>query len=210
MRYRHEHFCQEEFFSLRSSKPSAHKHHSVTGFKSGVKAARQSLWYGWKDGVTGIVKEPLAGYKRHGTWGGAGGALLGTVNVLVKPATATLSSITWLSRGTYATLRKAVKDCDTNQKRLEKRRSTSIPSSPMTGFRQEHVMSVTSVSDNEDDGDGIEITQAAPTAAADSGFHPKICQYILNEFMRIKSKKEHSNSTSAIPSEKIVLKPIHL
>lgn len=210
MRYRPKYSFQDEVFFLHSSKPNAHKRHSVTGFKSGLKAARQSLWHGWKDGVTGIVKEPLAGYKRHGTLGGAGGALLGTVNVVVKPATATLSSISWLGRGTYATLRKAVKDYDTNQKKLERKRSTSIPSSPMIGARQEHVMNVTSVSDNEDDGDDIEITQAAQTAAADSGFHPKICQYILNEFMRIKSNKERSNSTSAIPTEKILLKSTHL
>ncbi|UJR08606.1 hypothetical protein I4U23_012865 [Adineta vaga] len=182
------------------SEPSTYKPHRVTGFKSGVKVARQSLWYGWKDGVTGIVKEPFVGYKRHGILGGAGGALLGTVNVLVKPTTATLSSVTWLSRGTYATVKKAVKNCDTSKKNTENKSTASAPSSPMIGYKQQqHERDINFQSDN-DDHESIGISQVAKIAAEDSGFHPRLCQQILDEFTRIKSNQECLNPNNIASS----------
>lgn len=74
----------------------------VTGFRSGAQAAGQSLWYGFKDGVAGLVNKPRAGYHRDGLLGVAAGAAVSIPNVVLKPITGTLASLTWLSRGVYA------------------------------------------------------------------------------------------------------------
>ncbi|CAF1234226.1 unnamed protein product [Rotaria sp. Silwood1] len=158
------------------SSPKTRQRPRVTDFKSGAKAAGLSLWNGWKDGVTGIVKQPRAGYERHGVLGGAAGSLIATVNIAVKPAVGTLSSITWLSRGTYASVRKAVETYRNEGRRISSK--LFDPTSPIKYDGQ--------YQENEDE----EILAAVKIAAARSGFHPEVCQHILHEFEKIKLERE--------------------
>ena len=82
----------------------------VEDFKAGAEAARQSLWRGWKEGIVGVAKKLYLGYQHDEVRGGVGGAALGAVNALVKPIAGTLSSMTGLERGTYASIHKATAD----------------------------------------------------------------------------------------------------
>ncbi|CAF3658202.1 unnamed protein product [Rotaria sp. Silwood1] len=164
------------------SDAKAHPRPRVTNFKSGAKAAGLALWNGWKDGMTGIVRQPRAGYQRHGALGGAAGTLIATVNIGMKPAVGTMSSLTWLSRGTYASVRKAIETYRNEGRRISRKLFDSA----------------LSTQDNEqlqvDDDEGI--SSAAKTAATKSGFHPKVCQHILDEFEKIKIEHERKMASS--------------
>jgi hypothetical protein len=142
------------------------------------------LLHGWKDGITGIVKEPHIGYQRDGIWGGVGGALLGTVNALVKPVAGTLSSITWLGRGTYASVHKAV-TIHTTDGISNSTKTLEFPLGSSTNDEKQQP-------GNDDDDNDNEISHAAKMASAVSGYYPKICQQILTEFEKIKMNQEQS------------------
>ncbi|CAF2847104.1 unnamed protein product [Rotaria sp. Silwood2] len=161
----------------------------VTDFKSGAKAAGLALWNGWKDGMTGIVRQPRAGYQRHGVLGGAAGTLIATVNIGMKPAVGTMSSLTWLSRGTYASVRKAIETYRNEGRRISRKLFD-------TSF---------STQDNErlqvDDDEGI--SSAAKIAASKSGFHPKVCQHILDEFEKIQIEYDQKMASSIKKSKSI-------
>jgi len=160
----------------------------VTDFKSGAKAAGQSLWHGWKDGITGLVTQPRTGYQRHGVLGGAAGALSATVNVGMKPTVGMLSSVTWLSRGTYASMKKAALTFQLDE----------THSSHMTlGFASSSSSSPTS--DYEEQEDESEICETAKIAARVSGFRPKVCQQILEEFDKIQMERKQILSPSSSP-----------
>ncbi|KAG6831242.1 hypothetical protein H0H87_005808 [Tephrocybe sp. NHM501043] len=65
----------------------------VTGFVSGVKEAGKGLFYGYYDGITGLVREPVEGAKKEGFLGAIKGSarsslicLEAVVNVTAKPA----------------------------------------------------------------------------------------------------------------------------
>ncbi|CAF2683629.1 unnamed protein product [Rotaria sp. Silwood2] len=167
------------------SNPKVHQRQRprVTDFKSGAKAAGLSLWNGWKDGVTGIVKQPRVGYERHGVLGGAAGSLIATVNIAIKPAVGTLSSVTWISRGTYASVRKAVETYRNEGRRIStKLFDTASPIKCDEEFQE-----------NEDE----EISAAVKMAAARSDFHPKVCQLILQEFEKIKQEREQKIASAS-------------
>lgn len=168
---------------LLCSQPNARPRPRVTDFKSGAKVAGSRLWNGWKDGITGIVTQPRAGYERHGALGGAAGGLMGTVNMAVKPSVGTLSSLTWLGRGTYASVKKTV---DTY--RNEGRRISTKLSHSASG---RHVQA------DEDDDDQRDLPAAVKRATALSGFHPRVCQQIIDEFEKIKAEQEDQVVTSS-------------
>ncbi|CAF1179781.1 unnamed protein product, partial [Rotaria sordida] len=157
------------------SDPNARPRPKVTDFKSGAKAAGLALRNGWKDGITGVVKQPRVGYQRHGALGGAAGSLIATVNMAMKPAVGTLSSVTWLSRGTYASVKKTVETYK-NEGRLISTKLFNTASSTQDNEQLQ-------TDDNE------KISSAAKIAAIRSGFHPKVCQHILDEFEKIKIER---------------------
>ncbi|CAF1105142.1 unnamed protein product [Rotaria sordida] len=164
------------------SSPKVRQRPRVTDFKSGAKAARLSLWNGWKDGVTGIVKQPRAGYERHGVLGGAAGSLIATVNMAMKPTVGTLSSITWLSRGTYASVRKTVETYGNEGRRISTKLFDTTSSMTYNGQFQE----------DEDE----EISTAVKMASTRSGFPPRVCQHIIREFEKIKLEQEQKIAVS--------------
>ncbi|KAH8114206.1 glycosyltransferase family 1 protein [Phellopilus nigrolimitatus] len=59
---------------------------TVDGFASGVKTAGKGLYYGYYDGITGLVREPLEGAKKEGFVGFVKGAGRSFVNATVRPA----------------------------------------------------------------------------------------------------------------------------
>ncbi|UJR32308.1 hypothetical protein I4U23_019772 [Adineta vaga] len=151
----------------------------VTDFKSGAKAAGLALFNGWKDGITGIIKQPRAGYEKHGVLGSAAGSVIATVNIAVKPTVGTLSSITWLSRGTYASVRKTIETYRNEGRRISSKLFDASLSSIEDNERKH---------DESNDNDESFSTNVK-TAATRSGFHPKTCQTILDEFEKIKREQ---------------------
>jgi hypothetical protein len=94
----------------------------------------------------------------------------------MKPTVGTLSSLTWLSRGTYASVRRTVETYRNEGRRI----STKLfDTAALT----------TSDGELEED-DDEEISSANKIAAVRSGFHPKVCQHILYEFEKIKIERE--------------------
>jgi hypothetical protein len=149
----------------------------VTNFKSGAKAAGAALWNGWKDGVTGVITQPRVGYQRHGALGCAAGSFVAALNLGLKPSVGILSSVTWLSRGTYASVRKTVETYQNEGRRFSRKLFDTASSTTFNGELQQ----------NDDD---EEVSSAAKIAAARSNFHPRVCQLILDEFEKIKNEPE--------------------
>jgi len=163
------------------SDPKARPRPCIKGFKSGAIAAGLSFWNGWKDGFVGLVKEPYNGYKRHGVLGGAAGSLMGTVNVGLKPVIGTMSSLTWLGRGSYVSLRNVIE----NYKKEGRYISSNL-------------IEVTSTNnDAQTQNENMKhISSAAKNASKISGYHPEVCQHIIDEFQRIKSEHEQEKKSS--------------
>jgi hypothetical protein len=122
------------------------------------------------------VKKPSVGYQRHGALGVVAGSLIASVNIAVKPTVGTLSSITWLSRGTYASVRNTLETYKNEGRHI----SSKL-------FDTASLVKCSEQLEEDDDG---EISLAAKTAATKSGFHPKVCQHILQEFEKIKKERE--------------------
>ncbi|CAF3700402.1 unnamed protein product [Adineta steineri] len=153
----------------------------VTDFKSGAKAASLALINGWKDGFTGIVTQPRAGYERHGALGGAAGSLIATANIAVKPTVGTLSSVTYLSRGAYASVRKTIETYRNEGRHISSKLFDTSSSNEGDESLQKN---------NDDE----EISTIIKTAATRSGFHPKVCQHIIQEFEKIKQEQSTNPS----------------
>ncbi|CAF0746962.1 unnamed protein product [Adineta steineri] len=153
----------------------------VTDFKSGAKAASLALINGWKDGFTGIVTQPRAGYERHGALGGAAGSLIATANIAVKPTVGTLSSVTYLSRGAYASVRKTIETYRNEGRHISSKLFDTSSSNEGDESLQKN---------NDDE----EMSTIIKTAATRSGFHPKVCQHIIQEFEKIKQEQSTNPS----------------
>lgn len=72
----------------------------VTGFHSGLRAGRDELVYGVKDGVTGVVMQPINGAKKNGVVGaargvgyGIGGFVLKDIAALIGPGAYALKGL---------------------------------------------------------------------------------------------------------------------
>ncbi|KAI5118322.1 hypothetical protein M0805_006605 [Coniferiporia weirii] len=64
---------------VRQTKP-------VDGLKSGIREAGKGLFYGYYDGITGLVKEPVQGGKKEGFMGVIKGSARSFVNATARPA----------------------------------------------------------------------------------------------------------------------------
>lgn len=147
----------------------------VTDFRSGARAAGHSVVDGWKDGVTGFVRRPRAGYRRHGLLGGAGGLLVATANGLVKPTVGSLASVTWLSRGAYADMK-------------EKRRRRDNKSDDKHTVMNDAEARSSSATDSD-------ASRSLRFASVISGYPVEVCQQILDEFERV---KKHQKEIAAL------------
>ena len=150
-----------------------HKRPQVDDIQSGAKAAGDSVWHGFKDGVTGLVNKPLTGFERDGIRGGAAGAAVAVPNIIIKPIAGTLASLTWLSRGVYAEVKNLTHKKDSNS---NNRLSTLSPS----GHRRSSSGSMVINDDTSPEG----------RASYASGLTIDICKEILAEFERIKHERD--------------------
>src|ERR1700710_2676088 len=57
----------------------------ITDFKSGVTAAGKGFAYGWYDGISGLVTQPLDGARKHGIKGFLEGIGKGVGGLILKP-----------------------------------------------------------------------------------------------------------------------------
>lgn len=96
--------------------------------------------------------------------------------MVVKPSVGTLSSITWLGRGTYASVAKAVKTYQNEGRRISPNLFDSTPTAS-----SEHP---TETDDHKS------MTPIVKKAASVSGFHPNVCFHIISEFEKIMAEHE--------------------
>ncbi|CAF1531939.1 unnamed protein product [Adineta ricciae] len=171
----------------RYSELDAHNRPHVTDCKSGVKAAGHAILDGWKDGLTGLVRKPRVGYRRHGILGGANGALIAAANGIVKPTVGSLASVTWLGRGMYASVKKR------KRSRTVKENSLINKISAQTAFP---ALSSTDDEEHEDDKDDDEIPRTIKFAAIVSGYSADVCQDILDKFEQVKKHHERLRISS--------------
>ena len=92
----------------------------------------------------------------------------------MKPSVGTLSSVTWVGRGTYASVKKTLESY-----RKEGRRIATNLFDPTVMSSRESL---------NNDGDDETFSVPAKQASALSGFHPKVCQHIIDEFMKIEAE----------------------
>jgi hypothetical protein len=109
--------------------------------------------------------------------GGVAGTLVALANGLLKPLVGTLSSITWLCRGLYASI-----------------------NNPILGDKEDEASAVNTLGldtsssssdmalDNEQQDDD-NISQAAAEASVTTGLKPELCKRILNQFDKIKRQR---------------------
>ncbi|KAG8861244.1 hypothetical protein FRB96_003194 [Tulasnella sp. 330] len=79
----------------------------VTDFKSGVKEAAKGFFYGYYDGITGLVTEPVKGAQKEGFIGAIKGSGRSFVNVTMRPAAGALGIVTHPAKGLWKSMQNA-------------------------------------------------------------------------------------------------------
>lgn len=83
---------------------------TITGFRSGVKAAVDELLLGFYDGVTGLVRLPYLDVKEDGIVGLPKGVCKGIGGLVLKPTSGILGIGSYTGKGIQAGIRKRVRD----------------------------------------------------------------------------------------------------
>ncbi|MCJ1396440.1 hypothetical protein MMC18_009330 [Xylographa bjoerkii] len=78
----------------------------ITGFQSGLKAAGKEFGFGFYDGITGLVTQPLEGAKKEGMAGLIKGFAKGIGGVVLKPGAAIWGIPGYTFKGIYKELQK--------------------------------------------------------------------------------------------------------
>ncbi|KAF7889829.1 uncharacterized protein EAF02_002244 [Botrytis sinoallii] len=79
-------------------------HGALTDWKSGGVIAGKSFGYGFYDGITGIVTQPMQGAKKDGALGFAKGLAKGTVGLITKPGAAMFGLMAYPAMGLYKSI----------------------------------------------------------------------------------------------------------
>ena len=160
----------------RYSYAEQHERAQVNNVRSGIKAAGNSILHGFKDGITGLVKSPRAGYEHDGIRGVATGAALAIPNLVLKPIAGTLASITWIGRGVYA-----------QATQLSERRQNRRVVQLKLNSSNELYRSMIDLADEK-----------APEvrASSESGLHIDVCRTILETFEKIQLEHNQMNKSS--------------
>ncbi|KAG9019159.1 hypothetical protein FRB90_005732 [Tulasnella sp. 427] len=77
----------------------------INNWKSGFKEGGKSFWYGWFDGIAGLVTEPIRGHQKEGIVGAIKGTGRGVVNSTMLPAAGSLALVTHPARGMWESVR---------------------------------------------------------------------------------------------------------
>lgn len=78
----------------------------ITGVQSGFKAAGKEFHYGFYDGITGLVTQPLKGAEKEGAAGFFKGAAKGIGGLILKPTAGIWGIYGYTAKGIYAELQK--------------------------------------------------------------------------------------------------------
>ncbi|CAE6429532.1 unnamed protein product [Rhizoctonia solani] len=78
----------------------------VSDFSSGVTEGAKGLFHGYKDGITGLVTEPLAGAKKEGFMGFIKGSGRSYINATMKPAAGIVGMISDPIEGAWKSIQK--------------------------------------------------------------------------------------------------------
>ncbi|MCJ1288321.1 hypothetical protein MMC26_007676 [Xylographa opegraphella] len=78
----------------------------ITGFQSGIRAAGKEFGFGFYDGITGLVTQPLEGAKKQGMAGLVKGVAKGIGGVVLKPGAAIWGIPGYTFKGIYKELQK--------------------------------------------------------------------------------------------------------
>jgi hypothetical protein len=78
----------------------------ITGFRSGLHAARNEFGLGIYDGVTGLVTQPYNGAREHGARGLVGGAAKGVGGFVLKDLAALIGPTAYTLKGVHCEIRK--------------------------------------------------------------------------------------------------------
>ncbi|KAJ7700822.1 glycosyltransferase family 1 protein [Mycena rosella] len=73
----------------------------VTDFTSGLKEGGKGLFYGYYDGITGLVREPYEGAQKEGFMGAVKGSLRSFANATIRPAGGIVGLIAHPVRGLW-------------------------------------------------------------------------------------------------------------
>jgi UDP:flavonoid glycosyltransferase YjiC (YdhE family) len=82
------------------------KPEKITDFQSGLKAAGKEFGYGFYDGITGLLTQPIAGARKEGAAGFIKGAAKGIGGIVLKPGAAVWGIPGYTSKGIYAEISK--------------------------------------------------------------------------------------------------------
>ena len=80
------------------------KSDKITGIGSGFKAAGKEFGYGFYDGITGLVTQPMRGAQKEGFAGLVKGAAMGVGGLILKPGAGIWGIPGYTSKGIYASL----------------------------------------------------------------------------------------------------------
>lgn len=78
------------------------KSEKITDFQSGLKAAGKEFGYGFYDGITGLVTQPIAGARKEGAAGFVKGAAKGIGGLILKPGAGIWGLPGYTAKGAYA------------------------------------------------------------------------------------------------------------
>ncbi|KAI9779475.1 MAG: hypothetical protein M1816_003501 [Peltula sp. TS41687] len=78
----------------------------VTGFQSGLKAAGKEFGYGFYDGISGVVTQPIQGAKEEGAAGFVKGIARGLGGMILKPGAAIWGLPGYTFKGVYKEVQK--------------------------------------------------------------------------------------------------------
>lgn len=78
----------------------------VTDFQSGLKAAGKEFGYGFYDGITGLVTQPIRGARKEGAAGFAKGIVRGAFGLVLKPGASIWGLPGYTFKGIYMELTK--------------------------------------------------------------------------------------------------------
>ncbi|OAG44210.1 hypothetical protein AYO21_01667 [Fonsecaea monophora] len=78
----------------------------IVGLHSGLRVARKEFSYGFYDGITGLVTQPLAGAKKEGAAGFFKGAAKGLGGLVLKPAAGIWGLPGYTAKGIYSEISK--------------------------------------------------------------------------------------------------------
>ena len=82
------------------------KSERITDFQSGLRAAGKEFGYGFYDGITGLVTQPISGARKEGAAGFVKGAAKGIGGLILKPGAAIWGIPGYTAKGVYAEITK--------------------------------------------------------------------------------------------------------